>query len=202
MEATKLKRSIAEAAVRCFRQNGFDAVTVEQICREAGIVRSTFYRMFAGKKEIITFLMENSDANRIVRMEDLLMAPNDYERMWLIGDRYITLCEQMGPGVTAALFSMELQGELDLMASVRTVHDWFIRLTGNCQKAGIIRNPAPAELLGPALTAAVYHQIFTWTVRRGDYPLRGSSRRMADMLVDLAPEYRWTEDQYQQADAD
>ena len=81
MEPNKQKNAIAEAAIRCFREHGYDEVSVQMICDEAGVVRSTFYRMFSGKKEIITYLMENTDTNQIVKLEDLLMAANDWERM-------------------------------------------------------------------------------------------------------------------------
>ena len=164
------------------------------------MVRSTFYRMFSGKKEIITYLMENTDTNQIVKLEDLLMAANDWERMWLIGDRYLHLAMDLGPGVMSALFIMELQGEIQILEMVKSIHDWFIRLTANCQQTGIIRNPEPAELLGPAMTHMVAHQIYVWASRGGDYPLRASSRRMTEMMVDLSPEYRWTEEQLKAAD--
>lgn len=200
MRSNQQKTAIAEAAIRCFRKQGYHSVSVQDICDEAGIVRSTFYRMFSGKKEIVAFLMENTDANQIVRLEDLLMAANDYERMWLIGDRYISLAEQFGPKVIGALFEMELEGELDMLGMVSSIYDWFIRLTANCQKTGIIRNPEPAELLGPGLAEIVYHQVYIWAARGGDFPLRARSRRMGEMIADLAPEYRWSEEQYRQAD--
>ena len=73
MEPNKQKNAIAEAAIRCFREHGYDEVSVQMICDEAGVVRSTFYRMFSGKKEIITYLMENTDTNQIVKLEDLLI---------------------------------------------------------------------------------------------------------------------------------
>lgn len=200
MEPNKQKNAIAEAAIRCFREHGYDEVSVQMICDAAGVVRSTFYRMFSGKKEIITYLMENTDTNKIVKLEDLLMAENDFERMWLIGERYITLAEEMGPGVMAALFAMELNGEIDILSLTDSIRDWFIRLTGNCQKTGIIRSPEPAELLGPAMTDMVYHQIYIWTARGGEFPLRARSRRLTELMVDLSPEYRWTEQQLKAAD--
>ena len=200
MEPNKQKNAIAEAAIRCFREHGYDEVSVQMICDEAGVVRSTFYRMFSGKKEIITYLMENTDTNQIVKLEDLLMAANDWERMWLIGDRYLHLAMDLGPGVMSALFIMELQGEIQILEMVKSIHDWFIRLTANCQQTGIIRNPEPAELLGPAMTHMVAHQIYVWASRGGDYPLRANSRRLTEMMVDLSPEYRWTEQQLKTAD--
>ena len=85
MEPNKMKNAIAEAAIRCFRQHGYDDVSVQMICEEAGVVRSTFYRMFSGKKEVITYLMENTDTNEIVKLEDLLMASEEYQARMVQG---------------------------------------------------------------------------------------------------------------------
>ena len=47
---TRLADTITQAAVALFHERGFDEVAVNDICREAGIARSSFYRIFSGKK--------------------------------------------------------------------------------------------------------------------------------------------------------
>ena len=93
---SELRARITAAAVRCFRTKGYDEVSVNDICREADIARSTFYRVFSNKKNVIRCLFEHTDANSIVSIEELLSAQNDFDRMWIIGDRYISLCKELG----------------------------------------------------------------------------------------------------------
>ena len=44
--ARKLKEEVAEAAISLFKRNGYNNVTVNEICKECGISRSVFYSSF------------------------------------------------------------------------------------------------------------------------------------------------------------
>ena len=190
---SKLAEIITAAAIKLFRETGFDEVSVNDICREAGIARSSFYRVFSNKKEIIRYVLENSQSRSIVGIGDIVSAENDFERMWRIGDRYISIVLEFGPKLIGALMRMELDGELDMLSMVHSVDDWFVQLTRNCQQAGTIRNMSPPEILGPMGVDAVYKITYDWCSKNGQLPIRELSRRATEILYDLAPEYRWPE---------
>jgi len=50
-------RQITLAARELFWKYGFKKVTVEEVCREAGVSKMTFYKHFANKTELIKFLL-------------------------------------------------------------------------------------------------------------------------------------------------
>ena len=199
-QGSALKRRIADAAMRCFQSSGYDKVSVNDICAEAGVVRSSFYRAFSGKNDVIRYLFEHTDTNAIVSIEELLAAQNDFERMWIIGDRYIALSKQLGPTFLRTLMCLALNGDIDLLTLGHSVDAWFIRLTRNCQQVGIIRSREPPELLGPLFVDVVYHVLYEWCSHDGRYPVRARSRQRTEMIADVAPEYRWTEAQLKNAD--
>ena len=191
---SKLADAITAAAIKLFREKGFDAVSVNDISQEAGIARSSFYRVFSNKKEIIRYVLENTPSRSIVGIGDIVSAENDFERMWRIGDRYICIVLEFGPKLIGTLLRMELAGELDTLSWVHSVDDWFIRLTRNAQQAGIVRNMAPPEILGPMGVDAVYKVTYDWCSRNGNLPIRELARRNVEILYDLVPEYRWPTD--------
>ena len=195
-----LQDKIADAAVGLFRDQGYETVSVGDICAAAGVARSSFYRAFSCKNDIIRRIFEHTDANSIVSIEELLAAENDFDRMWIIGDRYISLSRSLGPELSNTFMCMTARGEIDLLALGHSVDSWFIRLTRNCQKTGIIRSKEPAELLGPLMVDMVYHELYVWGMRKGNYPIRARARLVTETLVNLAPEYRWTEQQRAEAD--
>ena len=54
MDRPKPKRAaILEAAIQCFRDNGFAGTTVAQIVQKAGVAQGTFYLYFASKRELV-----------------------------------------------------------------------------------------------------------------------------------------------------
>lgn len=44
---------VVEAAIDLFAAHGFEATSVEQIARAAGVSRSTFFRQFGGKEDVV-----------------------------------------------------------------------------------------------------------------------------------------------------
>ena len=188
---SRLADSITAAAIRLFRERGFDEVSVGDICQEAGIARSSFYRAFSSKKEIIRYVFENTQSRSIVGIGDIVSAENDFERMWRIGDRYISIVLEFGPKLIGTLLGLELAGELDTLSWVHSVDEWFIRLTRNAQQAGIVRNMSPPEILGPLGVDTVYKVTYDWCSRSGSLPIRQLARRNVEILYDLIPEYRW-----------
>lgn len=48
-----LRAELADAAVDVFVERGFEAVTVEEVAREIGISRATFFRYFGSKEDAI-----------------------------------------------------------------------------------------------------------------------------------------------------
>ncbi len=52
-QVAESRRAILEAAGRLFRQRGFDAVTVAEVMRAAGLTHGAFYGYFASKEELV-----------------------------------------------------------------------------------------------------------------------------------------------------
>lgn len=195
---TRLADTITASAIGLFKEYGFNEVSVNDICLKTGIARSSFYRVFSNKKEIIRYVLENTQNRSIVGIGDIVSAENDFERMWMIGDRYISIVLEFGPRLIGSLLCMELAGELDALSMVHSVDDWFVRLTRNCQQTGIIRNMAPPEILGPMGIDAVYKVTYDWCSRRGNMAIRETARRTVEILYDLTQDYRWEESKYNQ----
>lgn len=55
------REKIARAAGKLFAQRGFEAVSIRDICREAGIREGTVYYHYANKQAILDFLMAEID---------------------------------------------------------------------------------------------------------------------------------------------
>jgi AcrR family transcriptional regulator len=69
---SRAHQEIAETALRLFTERGFDPVTVEDICREAGVSRRTFFRYFETKEDALL-----ADYPRLTALLDEIVADLD-----------------------------------------------------------------------------------------------------------------------------
>lgn len=53
VESSSARTHVVATALDLFATNGFDATSVEQIAKAAGISRSTFFRQFGGKDDVV-----------------------------------------------------------------------------------------------------------------------------------------------------
>ena len=189
--SSKLARPIIEAAVRLFKKNGFASVSVNDICAEAGIARSSFYRVFSGKKEIISTILEDARSIHNATVGDLLDAENDFERMWTLCDRNLAIVLDFGPELTGSLLGLELSEPIGIVDILHGMDPWLIKLTRNAQKAGIILNPEAPEILAPMVTDLMYQVAYDWCRCKGSYSLRRKARTLAEVAFYVAPNYRW-----------
>jgi len=52
-ESAELRTGVVAAALELFASQGFDQTSVEQIAKAAGVSRSTFFRQFGGKEDVV-----------------------------------------------------------------------------------------------------------------------------------------------------
>ena len=189
-------KAICDAALKLFQKKGYDDVSVNDICKEAGIARSTFYLTFSNKKEIVAKLLDNARVNREDFFGEFVEADNDFERMWILCNRYLDVVIGFGPELTATVFELELMGELNILDLVHKIDEWMIKLCRNAQKAGIILSPEPAEIIAPISVSSAYYTTYEWAQRRGvGFDLRKATRRRAEAVLNVAPQYRMSENQ-------
>ena len=52
-DSTEQRSAVVAAALELFRTQGFEQTSVEQIAKAAGVSRSTFFRQFGGKEDVV-----------------------------------------------------------------------------------------------------------------------------------------------------
>ncbi len=189
---SKNTERIINAAVSLFKRKGDYNVSINEICKEAGIGRSSFYAAFPGKQDILDHLLSVYDQNLNGVLQNFVTAKNDFERMWSLCEPYLLLVEDFGPALTKAILSMELDKSIGLYDKVNSVNDWLITLMRNGQAAGIIRCRIPAETMIPIVNDLMLQVVSNWCRSDGSFPLRERARFYVETLYDVAPEYRIT----------
>lgn len=189
VNSSKNTDAIVSAAIELFKRDGYVNVSVSDICRCADVPRSSFYSIFAGKDEIITYLLRNIKDDFRNAVSLFMDASNDLDRIWMLYDRYLSLAIEFGPELTATLFSLELQQPVGVFDFIDSFNEWFIKLIRNCQASGLIRNtnrPEDIVALGTRIAVAV---IFEWCRTGGSFDLHEVSYREHEIFYDVPHEY-------------
>ena len=59
----KVKENIAKCAIELFKSEGYDSVSVNEICEKANVSRPVFYTMFKGKRGILDYIVSKPQQN-------------------------------------------------------------------------------------------------------------------------------------------
>lgn len=143
------------AAVDLFFEQGYDATTVAQIADRAGITKSTFFRHFPDKRELLVAGQET--LSRLL-VEGIAEAPLDATPLAAVADGLKRASSEMGPMnrklgprlKAAVAASAELQ-ERDALKSVGLA----AAMTGALIARGV---PAPAAHLAAELGVLAFKQ--------------------------------------------
>lgn len=181
---------IADTAMELFRKKGYESVSVNSICEQAGVSRVTFYSIFSNKDQIIGFILNDFQNQFKEDFSSFIAAENDFERVMILFNYYVELSERGGYQLMLELLKVELERSIGIMDAVYVFNDWFVKLIGNCQKSGIIRNKRnAAELVSLGIQVAISAQ-YEWCRRKGAFSYREKTRKDMEILYDVAPAYR------------
>ena len=181
---------IADTAMELFRKKGYESVSVNSICEQAGVSRVTFYSIFSNKDQIIGFILNDFQNQFKEDFSSFIAAENDFERVMILFNYYVELSERGGYQLMLELLKAELERSIGIMDAVYVFNDWFVKLIGNCQKSGIIRNKGnSAELVSLGIQVAISAQ-YEWCRRKGAFSYREKTRKDMEILYDVAPAYR------------
>lgn len=89
---------IVSGAAAAFGAKGFDATSVEDICREANVVRSTFYRFYRSKEDVFAALLDTATTALVQSVRVAIASASTIEaRMDAALDAYLRAQAFAGP---------------------------------------------------------------------------------------------------------
>ena len=191
----RLKESIAKCAIGLFKAEGYNNVSVNEICEAAHVSRSVFYTLFKGKRSILDYVVAKPQQNDEESFRKFADAENDFERIWQLFDRFIAIAYDFGPELTSTLFIMQFESPEGIRTAIHALDDLFATLANNCAKAGIIDTEEPPDLLSRIATDLLCHELYVWCSQKGTFSLRARARQYAEVAYHGKPEYRMPAEQ-------
>lgn len=183
MSKQSTRERLIQAAFELFEERGFDRTTVDDIAERAGTGRTTFFRAFGSKEEVIFPDHEQVLEQIRVRLaaatpSTSLVAVSEAARLVLqhyLAEGELARTRYALTRSVPALRDRELAGQLQYQRQFRTfIHTWM----GESPQAAL-----RAELMAAAVVTAHNHVLRLWLREVTDDPHAEFDRAMAEVFA-------------------
>jgi len=177
---------IYRTALRLFEKEGFDKVTVDQVCKKAGVSKGTFYVYFRSKEQVVLDLFSTTDkmyddfvANELASISDPM------EKLILLVRKALSYTVEKGPDLMEVSYraraSLHRSGNPRLTES-RAIYRIVIKLVEEAHRRGYILKDLSANEVAPLLIRTFEGLIHDWCMENGSYDLIGETEKAITIL--------------------
>jgi len=163
--AQETRKKIIIAAEKLIRKQGFEAVGVSDIAREAGVAKGSFYTYFKRKEDVVGEIARN----RFVIAEEAAKAAGDVrgqiasflmDSIAYIVDTGVNICQQWLKNVVEP---EDEQGKGKLAYDTGVIREALISAVAR----GELLPETPADELAASIAAAYYGAVAVWAITDG-----------------------------------
>lgn len=168
------REKLLKAAIKLVNRDGMKQLTVRNICDEAGLSTGSFYNLFSGKEDLISYYLKYAF---VPYREKALVESEPYnpiERILIIYRAYVVYCKDMGLEFVSGLYASNHNPFFDFLH--RDSDDDFIiaivrSYIDEAKKQGLIRKEVDTDESLLRIAAASTGLLFYWCVFNGKIDL-------------------------------
>ena len=188
MDENNKKVQIATLAMRLFKEDGFENVSIVQICKLAKINRNTFYRYFNSKDTIISEYFNLSFNSQSDIFQKVIAEQNDWNRYLKLVEMHLNLIKNEGVEFAKQLVRSIVNGESQLLQKYTITDEWCIPILSRCAQDGMIRNDLPIKELNDYANQLGLGIIVKWCSTNGEFDLIEANKKAVEKLMLLKQE--------------
>lgn len=178
------KNRIFLAAKKILQKQGYDALSIKNICEEAGVSNGSFYHHFKTKDDLLSYYIEeqpniNPDLLDIPKSADEVKSAIVYVYL-----NYVHYCQELGVEFMANYYTPKNQSLNPLIRTERpypivTVHNYLQKCIG----AGIISPNQDIEDITTDIRMIVIGNVFEWCLKEGNADFEGNMKRSLESYM-------------------
>jgi len=169
-QAAKTKHKIAKTAIELFRKNGYNNITILDICRKAGVSVGTFYHYFESKGAVFSIVIDEIDRNLFTycdgeesQAQSCLQAIDDFVRY------FIKSHSEIQRDILTLWLSPEFRAIGDSAGS--RSFEALLRIISEGQNRGEIMTEMTAEEITKYIFIEAKGLLSDWCLHQGEYDL-------------------------------
>ena len=166
------------------QKHGYEALSIKNICEEAGVSNGSFYHHFKTKDDLLSYYIEeqpniNPDLLDIPKSADEVKSAIVYVYL-----NYVHYCQELGIEFMANYYTPKNQSLNPLIRTERpypivTVHNYLQKCIG----AGIISPNQDIEDITTDIRMIVIGNVFEWCLKEGNADFEGNMKRSLESYM-------------------
>lgn len=184
-KSKETKERIFRAAKRILQKNGYEELSIKNICEEAGVSNGSFYHHFKTKDDLLSYYIEDQPSIN----PDLLDLPRNAEEAKIaiihVYLNYVNYCRELGVEFISGYYDTKNQA---LNPASRAERPYpIVTVQTYVEKAmqeEIVRLNVSIEEFTTDIRMIVIGNVFEWCLRGGDADFEGNMRRSLGKYLD------------------
>ena len=185
LKSKETKAKIFRAAKHILQKHGYEALSIKNICEEAGVSNGSFYHHFKTKDDLLSYYIEEQPSIN----PDLLDMPNSVEEAKIAVIRvylnYVEYCEELGVEFMTGYYDPKNQA---LNPTIRTERPYpIVTVQAYVEQAaedGIINVRESIDEFTTDIRMIVIGNVFEWCLREGNADFEGNMSRSLRRYLD------------------
>lgn len=185
LKSKETKGRIFRAAKTILQKQGYEQLSIKNICEEAGVSNGSFYHHFKTKDDLLSYYIEEQPSIN----PDLLDLPENGDEAKIaiihVYLNYAEYCRELGVEFIANYYTPKNQA---LNPTIRTERPYPILTVENYLRkaidAGIVTPKIPLSDILTDIRMLVIGNVFEWCLHDGDTGFEGNIRRSLGHYLD------------------
>lgn len=187
------KAAIIATAIALFRREGYDSVSINDVCRACGVTKGTFYYHFNSKDEIIIHYYESLTSNMMEVVPRMVQQTSYKEKLWVLLEYWIGNTVSLGPSLLKAFMVADAEKGLKNFSpftasqtgELKSTYDMQVELVKQGQAQGTVRKDIAPQALLQTFTSALIGIAFDWSSNGGQYDEKEELRKVFDVVFSV-----------------
>lgn len=185
-----MKAQIVQTGGELFKQNGYDAVTVQDICQACSITKPTFYYHIKSKQDILLQLYDVIVDNLTPILLQMIHTSSSWDQIKLLFNHLIDHITTLGADLNSQLLIVNLQRKERALHLRKALEEIAIDIIATGQKSGQFRNANNAGSLYEAAAFMFTGYEYMWCTLQGEFDWKGGFFQSLVNLLDVEPSLR------------
>ena len=186
LQAINTRQKLLDTTENLLKTNGFNALSVDDITKEAGVAKGTFYVYFKHKEDIIAEICRSYFKEIEIRIENMKNA-DLIEKLSLYFDNFMSAVELYGINICREWIrsAIDPATALDNTDMTKWQYDYNMleNILNNAIKNEELKKDAPIQTLTHLIISQLYGMMTVWCMSDGVFEPKDWTKEFAEIQL-------------------